>query len=69
MRPMHRSVSNTSKSFGPQSMAPRRFLLACLNERTHRRVLDSSFVLLGRTWRRFGELSPLDIRRAGVIRS
>src|SRR5262245_34063330 len=30
MRPTHRSVSNTSKSFGPQSMAPGRSLFACL---------------------------------------
>jgi hypothetical protein len=29
------------------------------NERTHRRVLDSSFVLLGRTWRRFGETTSV----------
>jgi len=30
MRPTQRSPSHTSKSFGPQSMAPNRFLFACL---------------------------------------
>jgi hypothetical protein len=30
MRPMQRLLSHTSKSFGPQSMAPRRFLFARL---------------------------------------
>ena len=30
MRPTRRSAFNTSKSFGPQSMAPRLFLFACL---------------------------------------
>ena len=30
MRPMQRSPAHTSKSFGPQSMAPRRFLFVCL---------------------------------------
>ena len=58
-----RSASNTSKSFGAQSMVPRR-LLVCMfeNERTHRQALDFSFfVLLGRSWPRIGELRPLDI--------
>ena len=31
MRPMQRSPAHTSKSFGPQSMAPRRFLFVCLS--------------------------------------
>ena len=30
---MQRSLSHTSKSFGPQSMVPRRFLFACLRMR------------------------------------